>query len=144
MKKEERIAKYCELKKKWNSKNYVGTFYAIDEDDKKNGIKKILSLRNGNEELVQYTKHLFGWKRYLDEMVDKKYAIRNMIVSECNPQDVYDYEYKQNNCKIDPCGDVEAIKTIINIFGVEIANKIKRKNKHLTIKKYEKNLVLVK
>ena len=50
------------------------------------------------------------------------------IKAECDPQEVYVYEYNNYECCIAYDGDLEAIKTVLSLFGEEAARKIKRYN----------------
>ena len=50
------------------------------------------------------------------------------IKEECNPQEVYFYEYNNHECMIAWDGDLDAIKIIIARWGVEVAKTIKRFN----------------
>lgn len=61
---------------------------------------------------VQYVK-------FLNE-IDKR------IREECDPQEVYVYEYNNHECMINWEGDDDAIAIIIDTWGKDIAKKIKR------------------
>ena len=63
-----------------------------------------------------------GAKRLLEfyESIDAK------IKAECDPQEVYVYEYNNHECCIAWDGDLEAIKIVLSLFGEEAARKIKR------------------
>jgi len=50
------------------------------------------------------------------------------IFHECDPQEVYCYEYNNHECCIAFDGDIEAIRLVAGIWGVETAKTIKRRS----------------
>lgn len=50
------------------------------------------------------------------------------IKNECDPQEVYCYEYNNHECCIAFDGDIEAIRLVAGIWGVETAKTIKRRS----------------
>lgn len=67
-----------------------------------------------------------GYKQYLDDMK----AIRKSIAAECNPQEVYYYEWNNHECHINLEGDLEPANIIRRIWGKETLAKINRINKY--------------
>lgn len=47
---------------------------------------------------------------------------------ECDPQEVYFYEFDNHESMVAWDGDYDAIKVVIDIFGVDVARKVKRYN----------------
>ena len=66
----------------------------------------------------------YGVLEYQHAHTLKRYKIR----SECNPQEVYVYEYNNHECCIDWDGDLNAIRIIATVWGEDVARTIKRKN----------------
>lgn len=64
-----------------------------------------------------------GAKRLLQSYADK----RKQIAKECDPQEVYAYEFNNHESCINYDGDKEAIQTVMDIFGRDIAKTIKRR-----------------
>lgn len=60
---------------------------------------------------------------------DTKHRIKN----ECDPQEVYFYEYNNHECMISWDGDLEAIRLIIDTWGKDVAATIKRYNANSSI-----------
>lgn len=69
---------------------------------------------------------LYGTKEGIQEMFDFYDAKRKQIAAECNPQDVYNYEWSNYECMV-ACDDEEAIRLVVGYFGMEIAKTVKRK-----------------
>ncbi|MDE5649767.1 MAG: hypothetical protein K2I35_01960 [Duncaniella sp.] len=55
------------------------------------------------------------------------------IPAECDPQEVYFYEFNNHESQISWDGDLEAIRIIISIWGAETAEKIRRFSAYHTI-----------
>ena len=69
-----------------------------------------------------YTKD--GIERLFKFYEDMEARIKN----ECDPQEVYCYEYNNHECCIAFDGDIEAIRLVAGIWGVETAKTIKRRS----------------
>lgn len=50
----------------------------------------------------------------------------NKVKTECDPQEVYVYEYNNHECMFGYDGDEPAIKIVIDIWGAEVAKTIER------------------
>lgn len=61
------------------------------------------------------------------------------IKSECDPQEVYCYEYNNHECCIAFDGDIEAIRLVARIWGVETAKTIKRRSAFYRVEELFKN-----
>lgn len=60
-------------------------------------------------------------------------SINAKIKAECDPQEVYVYEYNNHECCIAWDGDLEAIRIVLSLFGEEAARKIKRFRASMTV-----------
>ena len=80
--------------------------------------EKLVSIGAGGYGTKDGAKRLFA---FYDSINDK-------IRSECNPQEVYVYEYNNHECCIDWDGDLNAIRIIATVWGEDVARTIKRKN----------------
>lgn len=52
--------------------------------------------------------------------------LKEQVAKECDPQEVYFYEFNNFECMYAYDGDEEAIRKVIEFFGVETAEHIKR------------------
>ena len=122
--------RYMELEDQWFHRDEPYMFYAFSKEQFEQGKEKIT--KNGwlsqDEKVVTigaggFTSHR-GYKQLIKDVSNHYSAIRK----ECDPQDVYDYEHDNHECKISMDGDIEAIRIVATIYGDEIARTVKRRN----------------
>lgn len=70
----------------------------------------------------------FGTDAGLDAFFNFYKESRSAIPRECDPQEVYFYEYNNYESMYAWDGDLEAIKIIISYWGADVAHNIKRYN----------------
>lgn len=99
----------------------------------KNVIAKLKPLLNEGEKIIQFANGGFATPKGLEMMKAYWKSIDDRIRKECDPQEVYYYEYNNHESCINYDGDTEAINIINDIWGEEIARKIKRFNRKMTI-----------
>lgn len=99
-------------------------FFAFSEEQLKQGQKSIKL--KPNEKLVSFGGGGFG----VEDGVNKYFAhlneVHNRIKTECDPQEVYCYEFNNYESFIAFDGDVNAIRLVAAIWGQETASKVKR------------------
>jgi hypothetical protein len=78
------------------------------------------------EEVFHYRAGLYGTKEGLKEYFKELAAIRARIPKECDPQEVYDYEFANHECGF-VHEDTDAIKVVAACFGEEAAKTVKRR-----------------
>lgn len=90
----------------------------FNEGKKKAGIedKKILSGDSG----------LYGTKEGIQKLFSDYEKIDTEIAENCNPQDVYNYEFNNHECSYTN-SDEEPINIVVRIFGKERAKQVKRR-----------------
>lgn len=115
------MSTYSELKN--IQPELVECFFAFsnqqfEEGKKKAGIedKKIYKASGG----------LFGTHEGIKKLYDDYDAISKRITAECDPQEVYDYEFGNHECSY-TCDDTEAIKIVAAYFDDEKTKTVKRR-----------------
>jgi hypothetical protein len=104
-------------------------FFAFSKEQYNEGIakhnlegKKIFSAFGG----------LYGTKEGIDELMNFYDELNKRIGKECDPQEVYNYEYDNYECSI-TCDDSEAMMMALGYFTEEQCRKIKRKYGYLGV-----------
>ena len=118
-----RYHELCEERDKTDVKKYR-CFYAFSKEQFEQGQKSI-GLKP-NERLVSFGCGGYGTQDGANKMFAHIQDIQSRIRTECDPQEVYCYEFNTHECAIDIDGDVSAIRIIAAIWGQETASRIKR------------------
>lgn len=100
-------------------------FVAFTVKGFKEEAKKIRPLKKG-EKYVSIGGGIFGTRDGVDKYFDFLKSIDKKIAAECDPEEVYVYEYNNYESAIAYDGDMDAIKTVASYFGWDVAKKIKR------------------
>lgn len=106
-----------------------GIFWAFGGDQFDNGYKKLVQLGHikDGDKVVRFGSGGFAASK---EHLDKFYAFYDerdkKVAAECDPQEVYLYEYNNYECMIGFDGDEQAYNVVVRIFGEETAKKVKR------------------
>jgi len=79
-----------------------------------------------DEKIYQDACGLYGTKEGLEAVFTFYEEKSKRIAEECNPQDVYDYEFANHECEI-TYDDAEAIQIVIDYFGEEQAKTVERR-----------------
>lgn len=126
------VKRYHELK--YDSQpdcDKYGVFFAFSNEQFEKGYKRLIELGHikDGDKVKRYSpvSGLFGaslekLKSFFQFYADKDKVIRE----ECDPQEVYFYEYNNHECMYDWEGDENAIRIIIDIWGADVARTIKR------------------
>lgn len=69
---------------------------------------------------------LCGKKDSIENLQKAYDNLNERVKNECNPQEVYFYEYNNHECQFGWSGDKEPMEIIKSIWGEEIANTIER------------------
>lgn len=120
------IDHYHELKNEHPDTEKYGVFFAFGTDQFEAGKKKLSEkgyIKDGDT-ICDGGCGLYGTKEEISRYYDF-YAERDKkIKRECNPQEVYFYEWNNHECMFG--NDDSALKCIIETFGKEAAHKIER------------------
>jgi hypothetical protein len=74
---------------------------------------------------------LYGTKEGIEELMSFYDALDKRIASECDPQDVYNYEFANHECSYTN-DDSEAMMIVISTFTEEQSRSVKRKFGYLS------------
>lgn len=102
-------------------------FFAFSKEQFNEGVtkhnlegKKIYSSQGG----------LYGTQEGINELMNFYTNVNDRIAKECNPQEVYDYEFDNHECSI-TCDDTDAMMIVLGIFTEEQCMNVKRKHGYL-------------
>lgn len=123
------LKRYKELCKQRNEVDVktFDCFFAFSNQQFAQGLKSIRPLREG-EKLVSIGAGGYGTRDGAERLFKFYDAMNAQIKAECDPQEVYVYEYNNHESFISWDGDLEAIRLIYSIWGEEVARKIDRKS----------------
>lgn len=136
------IERYKEIRSGHPDCDEYGVFFAFSEEQFDRAVERLTKAGkiDGSSKL-QYHPHisgLYGTKESIFAYL-KFYMERDKrIPTDCDPQEVYFYEYNNHECMYDWDGDAEAINIIIDYWGADVARTIKRYNAAKTIEQITK------
>lgn len=128
------LKRYKELEDRKQSirlKNF-DMFCAFTDEQFNLGLKSIRSLNDG-EKICSLGAGVFGTKDGIDRFFKTQRIIDGIIAEECNPQEVYYYEYNNYESCINFEGDLDAIRKVASIWGWEVSRTINRLSTCYTI-----------
>jgi hypothetical protein len=110
-----------------------GCFYAFSNQQFAEGLKNLgISLEDANKMIYRGDYGLYGTREGLTAY---KAAIKEnsaRIATECDPQEVYDYEFYNHECGYIN-DDTEAMMFVIAYFGEDKARTVKRMHGYVQI-----------
>ena len=93
-------------------------FFAFGNESFARGMKGIRPLNDG-EKIYSFGAGGYGTKDGIERLFKFYEDMEARIKNECDPQEVYCYEYNNHECCIAFDGDIEAIRLVAGIWGVE-------------------------
>lgn len=124
---------YLELCSELNNHEYEGIGFAFTNEQFEHILSKLRPQLKEGEKIIQFCSGGFATPDGYQKMLTFSNDIHKAIAEECDPQEVYYYEYNNYECCIGYEGDTPAIQKILKLFGEEKARKIKRYNELMTI-----------
>lgn len=121
------IKHYIELKKELDECDVqkFDMFFAYNNKQFCKGLDTIRPLVE-NESIYEFGLGVYGTKDGIDKYVAFCKNVKKRIAEECDPQEVYCYEFNNYESFIAYDGDANAIRLIAEYWGWDIAAKIKR------------------
>jgi hypothetical protein len=104
-------------------------FFAFGNDQFNEGIKKH---NLEGQKIYRGMGGLYGTHEGISELMAFYDNLNNRIAKECNPQEVYDYEFDNHECSI-TCDDSEAMMIVISTFTEEQSRSIQRKHGYMNL-----------
>lgn len=89
--------------------------------------KTIRPLKDG-EKYVDFGAGVFGTRDGIEKYLAFSDSIKKRIAEECDPQEVYCYEFNNYECCIAYDGDANAIRLVADYWGWDKAREIERWN----------------
>lgn len=120
------INRYHELKSEEPKSEQYGVFFAFNEQQLTDGRNRLI--RRGflkeDEKVVSAGYGMYGTRTEIDRYLEFYKEQAEKIKDECNPQEVYFYEWNNHECMF--TNDDDALQCIVDTFGKEVAHKIVR------------------
>lgn len=119
---------YRELKESWPDGDEFGFFFAITGEQLEKGYRHLVELGHikDGDKICQSAGAMFGTR----EAIDRYYAFIDgnykRIAEECDPQEVYIYEWNNHECMFSDYEEETVFKKISEMFGTERAANVKR------------------
>ena len=111
-------------------------FFAFSDDQFNEGIKKH---NLEGKKIYRGYGGLYGTKEGIDELMAFYDNLNTRIANECDPQEVYNYEFSNHECSY-TCNDSEAMMIVISTFTEEQAKNVKRKYAYYSIEELLKRM----
>ena len=102
-----------------------GVFYAFSKEQFHEGYEELIRrglIRRG-EKVESFGAGAYGTADGMRRLLDTIEGINRQIAHECDPLEVYAYEYDNHECHLDADGDQKAVELVVKIFGKRRAEK---------------------
>lgn len=125
------IKRYKELSDEHPDSDKYGIFFAFSKEQYEEGKARMkeLGFYKDGQKIYSFGMGGYGTSKELIDAFFNFYAERSKLMAkECDPQEVYIYEYNNHECMLSWDGDEPAYKIIVEMYGEEIAKSITRFN----------------
>ena len=122
------INRYNEIKDQHPDADKCGVFWAFSNEQFQRGYKNLVNkgvIKDGDK-LCGGPAGIIGTRKGIDDFMYFYEERDKQIPKECDPQEVYFYEYNNHECCYGWEGDAPAYELIVNYFGEDVAKTIKR------------------
>lgn len=129
------IKRYTEIKNNHPKSEDYAVFFAFSDKQFAEGYNGLIEkgfIKKGDKVSPSFG-GMFGTKDGINAFLGYYEERDKAIPKECDPQEVYFYEYNNHESMFAWDGDLEAIKLIIDYWGADVARKIKRYNASMSI-----------
>lgn len=122
------LSKYSELRHESSNTKHKGIFFAFSDKQFNEGLAEIgfdpKDEASWKGKVFRSVGGMFGTREGLDAFYQHCFDANKRIATECDPQEVYVYEWSNHECQYSD--DHSAYEIVKDIFGEEIAKQIKR------------------
>lgn len=122
------VKRYREIQDEHPDGDKCGVFFAFSDQQFSDGYKHLVELGHiqDGDKVFRGPAGSFGTSEGLDKFFQIYEDREKKVKDECDPQEVYFYEYNNHESMIPWDGDLEAIRKIVGIWGADVARNIKR------------------
>lgn len=120
------IERYMELAREEPATDGLPAFFAYSNAQFKEGAEALRREYGEDAVIKRWGAGLFGTEEGIRDFFRLYDERDRRIAEECDPQEVYCYEFNNHESFLDWDGDTNAIRKVIGIFGVEAARRVRR------------------
>lgn len=125
------IDTYKRIKEEHPNCDDYGVWFAFTDDSFKEGFDHALEIGKISADskiVAERSVGLFGTEEGINGYFEFYKKRREVVKKECDPQEVYFYEYNNHESFISWDGDMNAYQMVEDYFGKDVAKKITRFN----------------
>lgn len=131
------LKRYRELCDQHPDSRQYGVFFAFGDKQMAEGVKSLINrgyIAEGEQsKICSCRSGLYGLPSEVERFLGFYRERRKRIAEECDPYEVYCYEYNNHECGISTDGDLEAIDLVISYWGADVARTIRRDSAQYSI-----------
>lgn len=122
------IGRYKEIKNQHPDSDSYGVWWAFSDEQFARGRQHAIKIGklNPDDKICHGGAGLYGTSEAIKAFYAAYHKRDELIPKECDPQEVYFYEYNNHECMIAWDGDKDAYDLIVGYWGEEVAKTIER------------------